>query len=226
MNRKDKSNYEMLTRVVNFTTTNVGLFPEESAAGEIIRGLESGVKALSEAAVARNLAEAAIREARAVRTAARDDVKNLIGRAELVARALHPDKVRAPRNGSVRELITIGRSFTVDVESMKPGFVRHGFPIDRVATSVDALETAAVQYAAANSSKSGAIRGWDAAMRGTLDTLISLDALVATALEDKPEAMASYESARTIKRTRGRKPAAVTAPEPPAVPAAANAAVA
>jgi hypothetical protein len=197
MNRKDKSNYEMLTRVVNFTTTNVGLFPEESAAGEIIRGLESGVKSLSEAAVARNLAEAAIREARAVRTAAQDDLKNLIGRAELVARALHTDKVRAPRNGSVRELITIGRSFTVDVESMKPGFVRHGFPIDRVATSVDALETAALRYAATNSSKSGAIRKWDAAM-----------------------------AARTIKRTRGRKPLAVTAPELTAVPAAANAAVA
>lgn len=223
MNRKDKNNFEMLTSVVN-CTTNVSLFPKETA-GEIVEALASGVDVLSEAAVARRSAEVAIREARTVQTAAREDLKDLLGRAELVSRALHSDKLRAPRKGTDRELITIGRSFNVDVESMKPGFVRHRFPIERVAVTVDALEAAAAQYAAAKSSKAAAIRRWNAAMATTLDTLVSLDALVATALEDNPEAMAAYKSARTILRTRG-KAATATAPETPAVPAAANAAVA
>jgi hypothetical protein len=221
MIRKDKNNYEMLTRVVNFTTTNVGSFPKESATSEIFAALESGLTALSEAAIARNSAEAAIREAKTVRSTAREDLKDLIGRAGLVARALHSEKLHAPRKGTDRELITIGRSFNVDVESLKPGFVRHGFPIERVSTSVDALEAAAVQYAAAKSSKSAAIRKWDAAMAAALDSLISLDALVATALEDSPEAMAAYESARTIVRTRGKAAATTPTTPPPATASAA-----
>src|SRR5436853_2052996 len=108
MIRKDKNNYEMLTRVVKFTTTSGGMFPKKSAAGEIFAALESGRMALSEAAIARNSAEAAIREAQTVRSTAREDLKDLIGRAGLVARALHSDKLRAPRKGTDRDLITIG----------------------------------------------------------------------------------------------------------------------
>jgi hypothetical protein len=108
---------------------------------------------------------------------------------------------------------------------VKPGFARHGFPVEKVAAAVDALEAAKTVYATAKASRSAAIRKWTAAMEAALDALVSVDALVANTLKDNPEAMAAYESARTIRRTRG-KSAAATAPETPAVPAAANAAVA
>src|SRR5262245_58795 len=106
MNRKN--NYQMLTRVVDFLTRNVSLFPKSSAATEMLGKLESGVKTLSEAAAARKSAEAAMREAHTARATSRDHAKDVISRAGLVARALGNDKVRLPSKGTEQELIDVG----------------------------------------------------------------------------------------------------------------------
>ena len=90
MIRKDNNNYEMLTGVVDFTTRNVGLLANNSAAGEIVNALGNGVKILSEAAAARKAAEAAIREANAVRIAAKEDLKDLLGRFIALRLAIVP----------------------------------------------------------------------------------------------------------------------------------------
>jgi hypothetical protein len=78
MERKYTQTYSMLTRVVNFTTQNVGLFPKNSAASKILEALDSDVTQLSEQAGAQVSAEAAIRISRKARNPARETLKSIL----------------------------------------------------------------------------------------------------------------------------------------------------
>ena len=171
-----------------------------------------------------------MREASKTRASARQNLRDLIGRASLVSRALHSEKVRPPRNASEHELIAIGRGFANNAEALKEDFVKHALPPDEVLGAVEALEGAIISHTTARTARSAALTEWNNALAETMDALIGLDALVANTLAANPVALGSYESVRVINRTRGRAvmkappaeatadPTAVPAPEPVPLP--------
>ena len=172
-----------------------------------------------------------MREASITRATARNDLRNLIRRASLVSRALHSEKVRLSRKDSEHELISIGRGFANSAEALKKDFVKHALPPDDVLGAVEALESAILIYTTAKTARSAALGEWNKAMAETMDALIGLDAIVANVLADNPVATASYESLRSIPRSRGRAataktptaatttgPTPVAAPESPPAP--------
>ncbi len=224
MNRKDNQNYQMLTCVVDYGTRNVGLFPKNTTAAEILRKLESEVKTLSEIAANRKSAEAAMHNGHAARLTARDNARNLIIRAGLVARALNTGKVRLPKKKTERELIDVGRGVGRDAESLKKDFARFGLQPEQVSAAVEALETAILDYTKAKTNRSAAIEEWNSAMAAAMEALAGFDALVANVLGDNPGALASYQAIRSIGRFRGRKAAVKTPPavdpQPAVVPVA------
>ena len=211
MNRKNSQNYQMLTRVVDFATANVTSFPKHSAAADILQILKTGLRALSQADSARKIAEADLRGARIAKALAREDLHDVLGRAALVARALHNSKVPVFSKGTDQELIDLGPDFAREAESSKADFIRHGLPPEEIQTAVDALIAARKKYAAARAGRMAANREWQAALTPALDALVGLDALIANTLADNPSVLASYEFARTIPRIRS-KPSAAPAP--------------
>jgi hypothetical protein len=244
MNRQNVESFKMLTRIVDFIARNVSWFPKTTAVAEILKALKSGVEKLTEAAATTKSEEASMREARTTRVSARKNLRSLISRASLVSRALHSETVRPPQKGSEHELIAIGRGFAGNAEALKKDFVRLALPPEDVLGAVETLEGAIAAYTTARTARSAAIKEWNKALAETMEALIGLDALVANTLTDNPVALASYETLRTIPRTRGRArrakipsvavtpavpPPVVTPESPPApahVPAAATTATA
>jgi hypothetical protein len=80
-------NYQMLTRVVEFTTHNVSLFPKTSAVGEILTGLKSTVSKMSEQASAQAASDGTLRQIRTSRATARESLTRRLMLSEQVALA-------------------------------------------------------------------------------------------------------------------------------------------
>jgi hypothetical protein len=208
MNKKNVETYKMLTRTVDLITANVGWFPKSTVAASILKTLANGVARLTTAAAGFKSGEASMREASKNRASARTALRDLIGRASLVSRALHSETVRPPTKGSEHELMSIGRGFGDSTEELKKDFIGHGFPSDEVLGAVEALESAIRNHESAKTARSAALTEWNDALAEALDALIALDALAANVLVDNPVALASYEAARTIFHPRGRAPKA------------------
>ena len=230
MNRKNMQGYQMLTRVAEFANTNVGLFPKNSAAAEIIEALESGVSELSEKASKRISAETAMRISRTTRTASRSKLRGYITRASWIATAMNSGKVQVPSDGTEQSLINSGHAFVEDVASISKDFARHGVGPEDVSSAVEALETAIRDYSSAKAARSAAIEESGKVLEETMHHLLRFDALVASYLEDNAGAMAAYNIARTVQRTKAHRTAlkeskpAPAAPAPATTPAAAPAA--
>src|SRR4051812_2880183 len=96
MNRKNTQSYQMLARVTEFARANVGLFPKDSAAAEIIEALESGVSELSEKAGKRISAQTAMRVSGNARTAAKGKLRGYLTRASWISAAMKSGKVQTP----------------------------------------------------------------------------------------------------------------------------------
>ena len=234
MNRKKIETYQMLTQVADFARQHVGLFPENSAAAEILEALESGVKGLSDEASTIVSAETALRVGRSNRVEFREKLKTALVQACQIAEALNADILRIPAKRKDQALIDSGHALVVDAQPMKNEFERHGLPLETVRATVEGLEQAILSCTNAKAMRSAAVEKWDAALDKTLRTVKRYDPLVAITLEDNPGAIASYAVARAIPRTGGRKavagetpPAAESAPAPvPAPVPLASAAVA
>jgi hypothetical protein len=223
MKKREIEIYKMLTRVEDFGSRNVSMFPKNSAAAEILKTLGSGVEKLSEASATHASSEAAMREAHDARSAARTNARDLIRRASLVSRASDNSKVRFPKKVSEHALIVIGRGIEKDAAALKKDFVRHALSLDEVLATTNALETAVLDDTKARTARSAARTEWNEAMAEAMHALIGLDALVVNAFANDPVALASYEGVRAIHKTRGRTKAA---PESPPVPAVTTAAAA
>src|SRR5690349_9102186 len=96
MNRRESGLYAMLTTVAAFAAERVGLFSKASAAMEILKTLEDGIKRMSEEAQQIVSAETAIRISRIDRSKAREGLKTTLIAARQVAEALNFGEFRMP----------------------------------------------------------------------------------------------------------------------------------
>jgi hypothetical protein len=216
MNRKYTQDYQMLTKVVDFTTNNVGLFPKTSAASEILAALDSAVTRLSNQARTQVSSESAMRVSRSARTAARNTLKKRLVLSDQIARVLNCDQFRAPQKHGDRALIDSGRAFVVDMESLKKDFTRHGLAPEEMTSAVDSLERAILDYASGMAMRASAIEQFGATIAEAMVHLKRLDVLVAMTLAENPATMAGWTVARSTNRVAVRKPKEKP-PGPPAV---------
>jgi len=223
MNRKNTQDYQMLTRVVDFATSNVSLFPKTTTAPQIVAALTTAVTTLSNQAASRVSAETEIRTSRRARIQARETLRTRVEQAEQTGRVLKSEQFRLPLKRSDQAWINSGRAFAQAVEPLTMEFAQHGLPqfTEALNAAVESLEDAILGHARAKAMRSSAVLAFDEAMKEAMECLQSLDALVANTLSDNPQAMASWTVARTVIRAGIRK-AKAKPPEPmPAVPAAA-----
>jgi len=107
MNRKYIQDYQMLAKVVAFTTNNVSLFPKTSAASEILAALDSAVTKLSDQDRNQVSSETAMRVSQHAPTAARNALKKRVVLSGQIARVLNCDHFRECRPiSSLRRLST------------------------------------------------------------------------------------------------------------------------
>src|SRR2546423_7317743 len=171
MNRINVQQYQMLTRVVDFGAQNVSLFPETTAAAEILKGLAFAVSRVSGQASLQVRSEAALRTSRSARGAAREALKTRLALSEQIALALKSDKFRAPRRKGDQGLIHAGHAFAAEGVSLTEEFAKYGLPqfSDSMNAAVQDLEDAILGYSNGNAMRSGAIRELGSSMAAAMD---------------------------------------------------------
>jgi hypothetical protein len=221
MNRQQTQTYQMLTRVVDLGTANVNLFPKNSAAEEILKELRTQVETITEAATARVSADRDLKAGSAARATARTKLSHVLSHATQISNALNTNTLEPPASRTDQGLIQSAHAFALAVEPVAKDFIKHGLDPEAVATAVKELEAAIATCDTARATRSAAIGQWERAIKEALGTLHRLDAIART-LENYPGAMASYETARTIGRTGGRKTLKSSTAEPMTTPEAAK----
>jgi hypothetical protein len=211
MNRKQTQTYQMLTRVVDFGTANVNLFPNNSAADGILKELGTQVENLAEAATTRVSADRDLRAGSSARDTARTKLSSVLSHAAQISNALDTNTLEMPAGRSDQALIQSAHAFALAVKPVAQDFVKHGLDPEVVATAVDELEAAIAACNTAKTKRSAAFGEWKQTLEQALGALHRLDAIART-LADNPGAMAAYETARIIDHPGGRK-----ALKPPAV---------
>jgi hypothetical protein len=220
--------YQMLTRVTDFGSRHVGLFPPDSAAAELLSVLGSGAKTLSEESTVQTAAESAMRNARLARESARNELRSYVDKIGELSRSLHADSIRPRDLTTEAALIAGARAFIHSAGSLKEQFRTHALPAafaEEVQKAVEELERATLDYSNAQGVRTGAIQKSAKAMEQITEALQRFDFIVANALEGNTAALASYATARSVGRARSRKTAG-TPIEDKAAPATAASATA
>src|SRR5262245_32964799 len=116
MDRKNFEHIEMFTRVVEFGSSRVGLFPQNTFAGQSFAELGSALSKVSEHAALHAASKGAVRAARKLRQAARENLENQLRRISVTAEAISTTKAldgqfRIPKWTRDQELVHIARTF-------------------------------------------------------------------------------------------------------------------
>jgi hypothetical protein len=198
-------NYQMLTRVAEFTTHNMSLFPKTSAVGEILTGLKSTVSQMSTQASAQAASEGTLRQVRTSRATARESLTRRLMLSQQVALALDSEKFPMPNRRRDHDLISSGRAFVDNGASLSKEFSRHALPLDELTAAVEALEHANFDYTTAKANRTSAIREFGATTMQAMGYVQRLDAIIEMTLSDNPTAIASWTVARAVPRVAARK---------------------
>jgi hypothetical protein len=209
-------NYQMLARVVEFTASNVSLFPKTSAAAEILAGLKSTVNELSKQASAQVASEGGLRECQTVREAARESLTQRLTLTGQVAQAMNSDKFPMPVRRRDHDLISTAHAFVENGDSLSKEFSRHALPLTELTAAVEVLERANVDYLSAKAKRASAIQEFGSTELEAMSYLHRLEAIVEMTLAENPTAIASWSVARTVTRTAVRKREVQPPASPPA----------
>lgn len=221
MVRKNKSDIQMLARVVEFYPSHAGLFKTDTVAAETFAALGSAVAKVSEQASLQLAGKNELRTNTIVRAAARDALLKQIDRLSSTATAISigkpglEEKFRlADRNDQT--LIQSAKTFAAEAETMKGEFLQHCLPdnfIDNLRASAAQLDRAILDQAASKNKRANATKAVNEAMAECLTLLQRVDAIVANTLADNPPALAEWNVTRRVAYRSKRAPEA--APEPP-----------
>ncbi len=214
MNRKNTNNYEMLMKVSEFGKQTVSLFPKNSAAGEIIKALESSVQILPEKVAARIAAENTMQASRGARIVSRENLRRYLIQASWIAESIQSGPIQKPVNGSDQALIDSARGFAANPGPASKDFAKHGVGPDEVGAAVDALESAIRDYNNAKAARASAAKACDHAVAVAMAVLPRFDALVENYLKDNVEAISAYAIARSSRRLKAHRTAAKKEPAP------------
>ena len=216
MKRLHNNQYQMITRVDDFLSKSVRLFPDHTAAVEVLELLRSGHAKLSEFLGTRVASELTLRSVSDALKAARESLFTLLDAMHRTARAVGVHKFYVTTRVRNQALINSARGFKEEATRMKDQLVFHGLPADFIESlqaRVETFERAIVEHGAAKSVRAGCIEEFEKTLKFTLDQVIRLDALVFNTLADDAMVMKAWNAARRVEFPT-RPKASEPAPEP------------
>lgn len=212
MNSKSFQHIEMLSRVVEFGTTHVDLFPKNTLAGETFATLGTMLSKLSEQASAQVSSKSAVRAGSKVRATAREAVRQQLQRVSNTAAAIAIDtpgldgkfRLTGIDRRRDRGLIQCGKAFAEEAESMRDAFQKHHLPIEKLNAAVADLEAAVSQSVSTKGRRANDTKAIDDSMAECLTLLQRVDAVVLNTLADNPHLTAEWNIRRRVGRTPAR----------------------
>ena len=203
MKRKDFEVYKMLTRVADFGTKHVGLFPTTTIAGEILSEIVTAVSALSGHTTEQLTAAAAVRRSSNIRKEAREALVRQLESMEQTARVVKINDFWMPNRPLESSLIKTGHHFAEAAEGFKTEFIQHGLApdfIEKLKTVLQNLEGAILSRKEGKDLVKRAIDQYETMAGKALDLLARFEVLVSNSLADTPGVIAEWEAARRVEK--------------------------
>lgn len=219
MKRQKIYTQQMLARVLDFGETHLKLFPDTSAAADLIASLSTAVTRLGGHASFQVSGNGAIRTSAVSRKDARAALKMKLDMMDQTARALKLNQFYMPRNRTDAAYIAAGKSFAREASVIRDDFVKQGMPPDFIETlsaAVQDVQRAELDHTSSKGARSGSIAEFESTLKQALKDLRRFDALVLNTLADHPGLMAAWNIARRVGRASGGRPAAAAAAPPDA----------
>jgi hypothetical protein len=221
MVRKNKSDIQMLARVVEFYPSHGGLFKTNTVASETFAALGSALAKVSEEASRQLAGKNELKTNTILRAAAREELLSQLDRISNTAAAISIDKPGLElkfRLGdrSDQTLIQSARTFAAEAETMKSDFLQHCLPdnfIDNLRSGAAQLDRVILDQASSKNKRANATKALNEAMAECLTLLQRVDAIVANTLADNPPALAEWNVTRRVAYRSKRTPEG--APESP-----------
>ena len=217
MKRKDFEVYKMLTRVADFGTKHVGLFPTTTIAGEILSEIVTAVSRLSDHMTGQLTAAAEVRRSSKIRKETREALTRQLESMEQTARVVKINDFWMPIRRLESSLIKTGHQFADAAEPFKTEFIQHGLApdfIEKLKTVVRSLEGAILSRKEGKDLVKRAIDEYEKMASQALDLLARFEVLVSNSLADTPGVIAEWEAARRVEKAPLAKVKAKPAPPP------------
>ena len=229
MKTVDTLKYEMLVRVRDFGTAHTASFPARSIGRQLFAEVNAVVAQIDHHTAPEVSGRAAAREGTTSKDMARRALRSQLEAITQTARALAVEtpgldvKFRLPSAQSTQALLSTARAFIQDAEPLASRFTTHAMPRDFLGTlrrAVVRFEQAAQDHDAGKRTRMSARASITTSLRGGLNAVRRLDAVVVNTLREDPATMAVWESIRHVERMpRAAAAEPATAAEAPPAPA-------
>ena len=224
MTKRQSRQYEMLVRVRNFGDAHTAQFPDGSEGRTAFAAVTAAVAQIDAFMAARLTARRlSQQEKRAARLALAARIGAIARSAQVMAKTVPGADAKFPRPTRKSDVAVLqsGRLFLQESEPVKDAFIRCGLP----ATFVEDLQQAVARFEQAingrNAGKTGAVvsqKGIRSAITKAVDTVQSLDVLVANVLGHDENVMNAWKRDRHVELA-GKSAPVGTPPSDHGVPA-------
>jgi hypothetical protein len=221
MNATQIYKQQTIERVLDFAKNHLNLFPEGSAARDLVASLGAAVREMSSHASQQVSGSGAVKTSGIGRQEARRELSHQLTSIAQTARVLKLDQFYMPRTQTDAALIAAGLSFVQQAEPVQQDFLRQGLPADFIEAlnrSVAELQQFALKQTSSKGARSKAIAAFNEVLNVAMEDLKRFDVLVKNTLGDNPGVMAEWKIARRVSHPPSVK--AATVPSAPALAAA------
>lgn len=210
MDAVERRRYDMLVRVRDFGTENAGDFPAGSVGAANFAAVGAAVGELDASGATQASGMSSGRQGTALKSNAREDVREGLRAINRTARALALDdaglneKFLMPRGDSDQKLIAAARSFVIDAEPIKNKFIEYGLNADFLAeleADIGDFERAVGDKNAATEEHVGATAAIDAQIENGMVAVRRLKAIVPNKYFGNPAKLAAWTSASHVERS-------------------------
>jgi hypothetical protein len=214
MDDVERRRFDMLRRVSDFGTENADDFPVGSIGATNFAVVGAVLGELEQSGAAQASGASAGRQSAALKSAARENVRDDLREINRTVRALAldftglNDKFRMPRGDNDQTLLAAARSFASDAAPYKNQFVEYGLPadfIDDLEDDIAAFEQAVGSKNTAQGNQTAATASIDEQIERGMLAVRRLNAIVANKYRSNPAKMASWTSASHVARPAGKQ---------------------
>lgn len=208
MDAVERRRYDMLVRVRDFGAENAADFPAGSVGAESFATVGAAVGELDASGATQASGMSSGRQGTAMKSNAREDVREGLRAINRTARALAIDdpglneKFLMPRGDNDQKLLAAARSFVTDAEPIKNKFVEYGLNLDfldNLQENITAFEQAVGDKNAATEEHVGATAEIDAQIEIGMVAVRKLRAIVPNKYANNPSKLAAWTSASHVE---------------------------
>lgn len=208
MNADERRRYDMLARVRDFGAENASDFPPGSVGADNFATVGAVVGELDASGAAQASGMSSGRQGTAMKSNAREDVREELRAINRTARALALDdpglseKFLMPRGDNDQKLIAAARAFITDAEPLKNEFVKYGLNADflsQLQADIASFEQAVGDKNAATVEQVGATAAIDAQIERGMIAVRRLKAIVTNKYVNNSAKLAAWLSASHVE---------------------------